>query len=351
MKWGKIYRFSTSISIIFLLLITSVQAHVPLTTRENMNLETATYIHDPLKSWSIYSKLQQSGEAQYYRFDMKKGQRLSLMLFIPFTMSNGKNNNYTNNNIFIPELAIMGPGIRSQEKIPAYVEIPEGAGVMVVAGKRPDEAVYEPFTPDSHYEIADVDMNINIDGTYYVAVYNPFQGGEYGLAIGYQEKFEVEEWILVPVNVIRIHLWEGQLLAFILAPMVAILVIGCGYLFWQRKKGNIALYSPFGLLGNVAGFLYLGSGAIMFTQMLISLGRTTFTSSVIITILLVILPLITGSAMIYVAMQAGEGREMKARVEMGILGIFGLIIWAGLLVGPFLAILLSILPYTMKHKI
>ena len=89
----------------------------------------------------------------------------------------------------------------------------------------------------------------------------------------------------------------------------------------------------------------------MFTQMLIALGRTALTSSVIITILLVLLPLITGSAMIHVAMQAGGGREMKARVKMGILGIFGLIIWAGLLVGPFLAILLSILPYNIKKKI
>ena len=130
----------------------------------------------------------------------------------------------------------MGPGIRSQETIPAYVEMPEGAGVMVVAGKRPGQAIYEPFTPDSHYEIADVDINISIDGTYYVAVYNPFQGGKYGFAIGYQEEFEVDEWILVPVNVIRIHLWEGQSLAFILAPMVAIVVIGCATFSGSEKK-------------------------------------------------------------------------------------------------------------------
>lgn len=350
MKWGNIFLFSISISIIILLLITSVRAHVPLTAKENINLETATYIRDPLKSWAIYGELQQGGEAHYYRFNMKKDQRLRLLLFIPFTTSNGKNNNENNNTIFMPELAIMGPGIRSKEKIPDYVEKPEGAGVMVVAGKRPEQAVYEPFTPDSHYEIADLDMNISEDGTYYVAVYNPFQGGRYGLAIGYQEEFKVGEWIMVPVNIIRIHQWEGQSLAFILAPMVAIVIIGCGYIFWQRKKGNMAFYSSFGLLGSVAGFLYVGSGAIMLVQMLIALSRTALTSSVIITILLILLPLITGSAMMHVAMQAGGGREMKARLKMGMLGIVGLIIWAGLLIGPFLAILVNILPYSMKEK-
>ena len=39
------------ILLLSLLLVIAVQAHVPLTAGAHEALETATYIHDPLKSW------------------------------------------------------------------------------------------------------------------------------------------------------------------------------------------------------------------------------------------------------------------------------------------------------------
>ena len=97
----------------FLLLVSTVQAHVPIMPNNNNAVETATYIHDPLKSWVVYGQLE-GEDADYYRLDMEKGQRLHLMLFTP------------NNNTFTPGLAIMGPGIPSQGTIPAFIDIPTG---------------------------------------------------------------------------------------------------------------------------------------------------------------------------------------------------------------------------------
>ncbi|MDI6886506.1 MAG: hypothetical protein QMD22_09270 [archaeon] len=243
---------------------------------------------------------------------------------------------------------IMGPGIESHGTIPAFVDVPEGSGALVVEGKRPEQASYEPFTPVSQYNLVDVDMNVTAPGTYYVAVYEPSQGGRYGLALGYQEEFGLVEWIRVPLDVIRIHQWEGQPLGFILAPLLGIVVIGYIFLLWKRKKGALGLQSSFDLIGSFVGFLYLGSSAIILTQMAIALSRAPLTSSVMVTIVFALLPLIAGIALLHVAMQARETVETKARVKMAFLGIAGLFVWAGLIIGPFLAIVASLLPAFTK---
>ena len=324
---------------LFLILVSAVQAHVPIITNDSNNLETATYIHDPLKSWAIYGQLR-GEDAHYYRLDMEKGQRLHLIMFTP------------DNNTFSPGLAIMGPGITSQGTIPASIDIPPGAGVMAVAGKRPDQASYEPFTPARIYERVVIDMNVNADGPYYVAVFEPSAESRYGLAVGYREEFEVYEWISVPLDVIAIHQWEGQSLSFILAPMLAIVAVGFLFLIWQREKRGYAPQSLSGWIAHVAAFSYIGSGAMMFMQMAIALEHTHtgIPSSVTITVLFALLPIITGIVMLYVSTKAMSGGEMKARGTTAILGIVGLFIWAGLLIGPVLAILAGFLPSSMKEK-
>jgi hypothetical protein len=268
----------------------------------------------------------------------EKGQRLQFMLFTP------------DKNTFTPSLAIMGPGIKSQGNIPAFIDIPTGAGVMAIAGKRPDQASYEPFTPARIYESVVIDMIVNTDGPYYVAVFEPTAKGQYGLAIGYREEFEVYEWIRVPFDVIAIHQWEGQSLGFILAPMLAVIAIGLVFLIWQRKKRGYVPQNLSGLIASLAAFSYIGSGAMLLVQMVIALGHTDLPSSVIITVLFALLPITAGIAMLYVSIKTMSGGEMKARVTMAILGIVGLFIWAGLLIGPVLAILASFLPFSLKEK-
>jgi len=44
--------------------------------------------------------------------------------------------------------------------------------------------------------------------------------GKYGIAIGYKEEFTLSEWLLIPIDVINIHQWEGQSLILILMPLL-----------------------------------------------------------------------------------------------------------------------------------
>jgi hypothetical protein len=96
----------------------------------------------------------------------------------------------------------------------------------------------------------------------------------------------------VPLDVIRIHHWEGQPLGFILAPLLGIVVIGYIFLLWQRKKGVLVLQSSFGVIGSFIGFLYLGSSAIILMQMARALSRAPLTSSVMVTIVFALLAIV-----------------------------------------------------------
>ena len=62
-------------------------------------------------------------------------------------------------------------------------------------------------------------------GTYYVAVTSPADETRYSLAVGYLEEFTPAEWV-VPVNAISTYLWEGQSDIAVVAPFLAVIVLG-----------------------------------------------------------------------------------------------------------------------------
>jgi uncharacterized protein YacL len=82
--------------------------------------------------------------------------------------------------------------------------------------------------------------------------------------------------------------------------------------------------------------------------MAVALTRTTLTSAVIVTVIFALLPLITGIIMLRIAQSVRDKIEMKARLKMAILGLLGLFIWAGLVIGPVMAVVASLLPYPQK---
>lgn len=321
MNWRGFYCL-----IILLIFLTLADAHVPIIVEGNKDLENAIYIEDPLKSWAVYDRLPGGGIIHYYRFNMMQGQSLHLSLFVP-----GKG-------IFVPGLIIIGPGITSNGSFPFHLEIPDGSGALLLESKIPRNATYEPFTPNAQYDLSEITMNIEVDGTYYAAVYSPSEGGNYGLAIGSREEFDLVEWITVPFSVIRIHLWEGQSPGFIFAPMAGIMIMGFLFLYRKHAKGPPGLYN---WISSIAGLLYTGSGAIILVQMLTALSRAPLTSSIMITLILTIFPIVTGFAILHISLQDTLGKKTGA--FMIALGITGLFIWAGLIIGPVMAILSGLL--------
>lgn len=316
-----------------LLSVSGALAHAPLKPGRNESLDTATLIPDPTKSWAIYGDLHEGGEAQYYHFNITEGQRIHVMLFKSTNPEDAE---------FLPGFVLMGPKISEQGDVPDYVETPSGSKALVVEGEQPAQVSYEPFSPSSFYSLADATLDAPSSGTYYVAVYEPSHGGHYGLAIGDRETYSLDEWILISLNLISVYQWERQSLAVIFAPLGATLAIGLGLMVWQLRDRAIT-YTFFVWTAALAGLLFLGTGVMALFQMALTLTQAPLVPEIVITIILALVPILLGVGVLRVVLISGEKVDIRKRVYLVILGILALFAWAGLLVGPALAIIASVL--------
>lgn len=309
-------------------------AHSPLSTGDNESIETATYIPDPIKSWAIYSELHEGGEAQYYRFEIGGGQRIHVSLL---TSPDPEDRGFT------PGMVLMGPGLVTRGMVPDYVEVPVGAGSVAVEGKQPTQATYEPFSPSSFYMLGEVDLDAPASGTYYIAVYEPSRGGHYSIAVGDLESYTLSEYVLIPISLISVYQWEGQSLALVFAPMGLVIAVGLALTIWRwRKRGTPQ--SPSGWVGALAGLLFLGSGATVLFQMGFSLTNAPLSSEIGLTLLFALMPILLGIGALRIVLKAGRRLRTRTRIYLAVLGVLAFFAWAGLLVGPILALVASVLP-------
>jgi len=319
------------------LLVSGAMAHAPLGSSDNESLATATVIPNPTKSWAIYAELHEGGEAQYYNFNIEAGQKIHVMLFKSTRSEESK---------FLPGFILIGPGISEQGNVPDYVETPADAKAFVVEGKRSGKATYEPFSPGSFYSLGEVNINAPSSGTYYVAVYEPSTGGHYGLAVGDRETYTLDEWILIPFSLLSIYQWEGQSLAVIFAPMIITLATGIGLIIWKRKyRGTIMAW-----LGILAGLLFISTGATTLLQMVFSSIGTVLGPEIALTLVFALVPILLGIATLRLSLRIEEKPGFKKRTYLAVLGIVALVMWAGLIIGPVLAILASVMPTRSKKQ-
>jgi len=309
-------------------------AHSPLGSGDNESLANAALVPDPAKSWAIYAELHEGGEAQYYRFDIDQGQRIHVMLFKPTDPESGS---------FLPGFVLMGSGLVEQGEHPDYVQEPSGAEHQVYEGKQASEATYEPFSPSAFYSLVEADLQAPMTGTYYVAVYESFRGGRYGLAIGDIESYTLNEWILIPINLLSVYQWGGQSLAVVLAPLIVVLVIGILLVIWLRSKMQKPERRQ-NWLGVLAGLLFVGTAMIVLMQMFLALFQTGLVSEAVVTIIFIVIPLVLGLATLRLSLRIVGEIRIRTRIYFAILGLVALFLWAGLLIGPVLAIIAALLP-------
>lgn len=320
-----VHRAAFTLLILFCLLIPA-QGHVPLV--QGGNHQGAVLIPDALKSWAIYGAIHENGEVDLYQFDMKKGDRLVLDLFMPLHAP------------AIPGLVVMGPGIPSEGKVPPRVTVPTGVPAMVVQGTAGNAPSYEPFSPASSVEVARVDTTVTAPGTYTVAVYEDGTG-PYGLAIGYLEEFSPAEWLLVPISIPGIRIWEGQPILLIIGPAALVLVAGVLFFVFRRERGPPAGYRAWtGILG---GLLCIGSGATSLLQMAIALQGIPVPPEVVVTLVLAIVPILIGIAALRIVSREDTDGP-RARIKVLLLAALGLVSWAGFIAGPLLLVLSALAP-------
>jgi hypothetical protein len=326
-------KLSKSFLIFFFILssVPIVFAHTPLKPGgENDALDTALNIPSPTKSWTLYREIHEQGEAEYFKLHLHKGEKFVVSVYTPSKAEPS----------FVPNLAVMGPEIESPSQIPAFIEVPDGVESRLIEGFRPEAPEYEPFTPASYYFTAEYRADASVEGDYYFVVYSDTGEGKYGVAVGYVETFTLVEWLMIPFDVIGIHQWEGQPIALIVAPLALTLIAGFGILLWKFKP----MFDASVFLGVLASLLYIGSGFMMFFQMLIALIGATSTSSAVLTLVFAILPVLLGLVMIRKMLGKRTSLNWRDRLIMLVFGILGFALWTGLLVGPIVSIMVSILP-------
>jgi hypothetical protein len=331
------YRLLKGYTILFLCLmlllpagIGIVSAHAPLGGGSDEDIANATLISNPEKSFVLYTELHDSGEAQYYLFPMKKGQILYGSFQVPGPGS------------MVPDIVIIGPGIEAAGNVPSFVEVPARSGAMVIPGKTPGKPSYEPFSPQPIYEAGRFNVTVPVDGDYYISVYGP-TGGKYSLAPGFLEQFTASEWLLIPFSVITIHLWEGQSPWIVFAPLIVVVIGGLTLAVMYRKKSGLQQDSIRWMI-LLSGLLYLGGAAMTALQIIHTVNVTGYTSEVIVTLVLIAGPIILGIFAILEGIQQPQpDSSLKSGIKMIVIGLLGLLFWAGLIVGPALAIISGVL--------
>jgi hypothetical protein len=307
-----------------------VSAHAPLGVGSNEDIANATRFDTPDKSYVLYTGLHEGGEAQYYHFPMQKGQILYGSFQVPGPGS------------MVPDIVIIGPGIEAAGTVPSFVEVPAGSGAMVIPGTTPGKPSYEPFSPQPIYEAGRFNVTVPNDGDYYIAVYGP-TGGKYSLAPGFLEEFTASEWLLIPFSVIAIHLWEGQSPFVVFAPLIVVVIGGLALLLLYRKELGLQ-NDPIRWTILLSGLLYLGGAAMTALQIVHVVQVTGYGNEVLVTIMLIAGPVILGIFAIMEGMQQPRPDSLlKSGIKMIIIGILGLLLWAGLIIGPVLAIISGVL--------
>jgi hypothetical protein len=332
----------TLIITIFFLLVPLVMAHAPLGTGDNESIDKATVIPDPTKSWALYSALSSDGDAQYYTFNITSGQKLHVTMYKSMRPEDA---------LFTPRLVIIGPDVAAQGNIPSKITVPSDSNVLLVNQTEP-QPTYEPFSPSTFIGLADETLENPTSGRYYLVVYEQSdapRGGNYGLAVGDRETYTIDEWILIPFNLMNIYQWEGQSIALVLTPMIAALIIGVILVAWQfMKRSNLA--NPMAWLGAVAGITFVGTAATTLYQLLAAATQVTVGAEALITLIFAIIPLAIGLISIWLSLKNGHKASVKKRIYYVILGVAALFMWTGLIIGPILAIVASIMPSNLKRK-
>ena len=315
----------------------STGAHVPLGVEGNTNLKTAFSIDDPSKTYAIYGILENTGDMAYFRFFLKAGDRLDLTL-----MNAGPVNP-------VPDMVILSPGISAMHKnVSAFNEIPAGYNAVIVNGHAPPPAEYEPFTPAAIYKVASYSSLVQTPGIYYVAIVSNENDTHYSFAPGYNEEFSPSEWVLVPVSTIITHTWEGQPILTVLAPFIAVFILGIIVIARREHRKGSRTGMVF-WLATLAGLLYLGGAALTLVQMLRVLQITGPQPLAIVTLIFAAVPAVLGIIALRLSRRPTP-LSLRDRISLCTIAGLGFVFWAGLIIGPVCVMIAALIPDSIQHN-
>jgi hypothetical protein len=191
--------------------------------------------------------------------------------------------------------------------------------------------------------VASYSRVIRNPGVYYVTIVSQKNETHYSLSSGYKEESSPREWVLIPVSSIYTHIWEGQPVLSILAPFLAIVIIGI-IVIARREQRKGSRPGPGLWLATVSGITYLGGAALTLAQMLRVFQITGgVPPSAAITMLFAAIPVVLGIFTLRLARGPGP-HTIRDRIALLLIGVIGLVFWAGLIIGPACALIAAVVP-------
>ena len=209
------------------------------TDGSNNDIVSALEIPDLVVSWAMYEEL--SNNVLYYKFDAKKGDKLSASIVIP--KLDGLED-------FSPSLAFIAPSftinliselkvLDSTKSFPFPIQDGYDAIVFDYNGKLPSKESYEPFGHITYWERQEINLLIPADATYYFAVYDSNEyHGKLALAVGHVEDFSATDFMTVlPYAWFESRYFVEDYVTPVIASLVAIgLILGVVFLIYKRIR-------------------------------------------------------------------------------------------------------------------
>lgn len=333
---------------------THSSAHLPVFDSGGGSYETAERVEDLETSFAFYGELPPMAPgnpegAKYYVFEGAEGQELKFEV--------GKKDFF-----FSPCVLLVGPGLPSPDEgteniiESSALTLPEGLGalgwsfVFLPWADYLAESEFEPFTQTTFYYAYSESVLLPSEGTYYFiltgVVYSEDLGdyqvssGKYFLVTGYEEKFTVLNFVLMPWYWSKTQsFWgeQGAILFMLPTAIVVGLLIALEALV--RRKGEMSFdmskTRKLMYFGGLTGAYLMIGGAV--NQLLILAVYSPEHKWEGIVLLVLILQL---GGLLLGVMAAGfaKGRFFSMRwptlVVAAMIATLALVIGAGLIVGP-----------------
>jgi hypothetical protein len=343
-------------AVVLTFLVPNSSAHLPVFDTGGESYTTADRIGDLDTSYAFYGELPvmtpgSPAGAKYYVFEGKDAQDLMFEV--------GTNDFY-----FAPCVLLAGPGLPTPDEEARNIiessdlDLPDGFGalgwsfVFLPFMDLLPKDEFEPFTQTTFYNKYDESVVLPSDGTYYLiltgVVYSEELGdyqvtsGKYFLVTGYEEKFAVTDFVLMPWYWSKVQSFWGQHgeITF-LWPTAAVvaLLMAAETLAW-RKHGRFrdetrpmtALY-----FGGLAGSCLMIGGAVNQLSLLALYSPEHDWRGIV---LLVLALQLAGLVLGVVSLGLLRSRFFRVKrptlIAAAVITALALLMGAGLIVGPLL---------------
>lgn len=297
-------------------------AHVVVVAGPGDSLANATALPSPPAR--VFDELAPSGGLHYYKLDLGAGATARVRLAAgvgAFADPTSK-----------PLVLIAGPGLPNDTFVPPGVDVPDGAGQIVLfAGDRQAQrAAWVPLALDV---VVDREWTAPQAATYYVVVYSAEGGGPFSLWIEPKDAFSLVDWFSIATLRSAAHDWQGgAVLSRYVAGALGALALAAPLVV--RAGGRGAWSAPFAL--GIAATALFGASAGLTALLAWAAGGAASWLPVAACAAVGA----TSAALLWRSGRLGAWRRAGAIA----VGLAGLALFAGFLWGPVALVAAGILP-------